>query len=315
MIKHLKHIWLLCCMMMLMSHAKAQVDTSKAIYHFFKASEKPNHKRIRALAYSEAGVYLTGNFGLYQLWYKDYGTGKFHFFNDNKEWLYMDKIGHAAVAHILGYNGYKWLRWGGLDERRSIIYGGSLGFVFLTSVEIMDGFSKGWGFSWGDVLANTAGTSLFMLQQAFLKDNPIQLKYSYHSSALSAVRPELLGSNLQERLLKDYNGQTLWMSVNLRSVSKCEAIPKWLCLAVGYSINGFVGAEDNLFKRDGVQYDYSHIRRYNQYFLSLDVDLTKIQTKRPWLNSLIHTFGLLKFPFPALEFNPVERFKGHYIYY
>jgi hypothetical protein len=76
-----------------------------------------------------------------------------------------------------------------------------------------------------------------------------------------------------------------------------------------------VGAEDNLFERKGVQYDYSHIRRYNQYFLSLDVDLTKIQTKRPWLNSLIHTFGLLKLPFPALEFNPVEKFKGHYLYY
>jgi hypothetical protein len=308
-------IILSACMLLTIFDAKSQIDSSKSSYRFFKFAEKPNQKRIKSIVYSESAVYLAGNFGLYHLWYKDYGTGKFHFFNDNNEWMHMDKCGHATVAYNLGYHGYKWLRWGGLDEKRSILYGGSLGFIFLSSVEVMDGFSSGWGFSWGDMLANTAGTSLFMMQQAIFKDNPVKLKFSYHTSSLTSIRPELLGSNLQERLLKDYNGQTYWLSVNLRSVSHWQKLPPWLCVALGYSINGFVGAEDNIFVREGKTYDYSNIKRYNQCFLSMDVDLSKIHSKRPWLNSLIHTFGFLKIPFPTLEYNKVERFKGHLFYF
>jgi hypothetical protein len=314
----MKKIASITVLIVIMSHrlfAAGGADSSTCVYKLFAPANTENKKRVRSVFIGEASVYAVGNFGLYHLWYKDYGTGKFHFFNDNKEWQYMDKIGHATVANILGYHGYRWLRWSGMDERRSILYGGGLGFVFLSTVEVFDGLSKGWGFSWGDVAANSCGSALFILQQSLLHDTPLQLKYSYHTSSLTSIRPELLGSNLQERLLKDYNGQTLWLSMNLRGISHWNKVPKWLCVSLGYSINGFVGAEDNVFEKDGIRYDYSTIKRYGQGFLSLDVDLTKVHTKRPWLNSLIHTFGIIKFPFPALEYNPVEKFKGHILYF
>jgi hypothetical protein len=281
----------------------------------FTPSNSLNKKRLNAIIIGESAVYAIGNVGLYNLWYKGYNTGKFHFFDDNKEWLYMDKLGHSTISYYLGVQGYQWMRWAGVSENKSLIYGGGLGFLFLSTIEIMDGFSEGWGFSYGDIIANGLGTSSFILQQKYLHQQVFKLKNSYHETEFSKIRPNLLGGSLPQRMLKDYNGQTYWLCANLNYLSGNDKIPNWLCASVGYSINGFVGATDNIFTSKGVVYDYSNIKRYNQFFLSLDVDLSKINTKYKWANSIIHTFGLFKIPFPALEFNKVDKFKGHILYF
>ena len=36
---------------------------------------------------------------------------------------------------------------------------------FLTTVETLDGFSEEWGASWGDLIANTSGTFVFIGQE------------------------------------------------------------------------------------------------------------------------------------------------------
>ena len=54
--------------------------------------------------------------------------------------------------------------------------------------------------------------------------------------------------------------------------------------------------------------------RKRQYLLSFDIDLTKVKTKNKFLNALGHTFGFIKFPFPALEFSN-SKFKIHPIYF
>jgi hypothetical protein len=51
-------------------------------------------------------------------------------------------------------------------------------------------------------------------------------------------------------MLKDYNGQTYWLSVNLHSFYKGSKIPKWLNLAIGYGANGMLtgnGENNGLF--------------------------------------------------------------------
>ena len=166
---------------------------------------------------TEAALYAGSMSGLYFLWYAGYDQSAFHFYNDNAEWLQMDKFGHAMSSYYVGTLGYEALRLAGCDEKRSIIYGGPVGFVFLTTVEIFDGLSSGWGFSWGDIAANTIGTGLFMTQQALWHEQRISMKYSYHNTKFPQYRPDLLGSNLPEKMLKDYNGQTIWLSFNIKS--------------------------------------------------------------------------------------------------
>ena len=126
---------------------------------------------------TEAALYAGSMSGLYFLWYAGYDQSAFHFYNDNAEWLQMDKFGHAMSSYYVGTLGYEALRLAGCDEKRSILYGGPVGFVFLTTVEIFDGLSSGWGFSWGDIAANAIGTGLFMTQQALWHEQRISMKY------------------------------------------------------------------------------------------------------------------------------------------
>ena len=58
-------------------------------------------QRRRTLKYAYAGTYLASTIGFYQLWYKDYEQSSFHFFNDNPQWLQMDKFGHAYSTYTL----------------------------------------------------------------------------------------------------------------------------------------------------------------------------------------------------------------------
>ena len=51
------------------------------------------------------------------------------------------------------------------SRKKSLIYGGSTGFFLQLPVDVWDGLYDGYGFSWGDVLANTTGAALFTAQE------------------------------------------------------------------------------------------------------------------------------------------------------
>jgi hypothetical protein len=132
------------------------------------------------------------------------------------------------------------------------------------------------------------------------------LKYSY-STRWGKELSDHLGNNLLEQALKDYNGQTYWLSFNLKSLLHLEDsfLPDWFSLALGY------GA-------DFMSYPYPKegkpIYRKRQFFMSLDIDLNKINTKSKTLNSVLHTFGFLKFPAPTIQYRNGNIF-FHPIYY
>jgi len=276
--------------------------------HLFAQQDSINTKRLKIVIVTETIGYTATMTGLYALWYKDVPSSSFHFFNDNKEWLQMDKIGHGVTAYYVGFAGYEALKWSGVSEKKSVWYGGTLGLFFLTSVEIFDGYSSAWGFSWGDVAVNTAGSGLFVAQQLAWKEQRVLLKYSFHKSDYWEKRPNLLGENLAQNMLKDYNGQTYWLSANIASFLNDDTkFPKWLNLAVGYGADGMLGAFSNEL--------YPEIKRQRQFYLSLDVDLTRIKTKSKFANTLLGTFGFLKFPFPTMEFNSGGTNHFYWVYF
>src|SRR5687768_16973398 len=80
-------------------------------------------KKLRAVVISEAVLYAGAMVGLNELWYKDYPRSGFHFFNDNREWLQMDKAGHVATSYYVGYAGMAALKWAGVEKKKSIWYG------------------------------------------------------------------------------------------------------------------------------------------------------------------------------------------------
>jgi len=253
-----------------------------------------NPKRVRVVAATTGALYLGAMAGLYQLWYKDYSLTAIHSFNDNNEWLKMDKVGHVGSAYYLGKMGIGLLKWAGVNNTKSAWYGGLMGAFFQTSVEVFDGVSPAWGFSWGDVTANFAGSALLIAQQLAWEEQRIQFKFSFHQTRYSYIRPDQLGNSFIENVFKDYNGQTYWLSANIYSfLPPSSRFPKWLNIAAGYGAEGMTGAVEN---EPG--YGYT---RYRQFYLAPDIDLSKIKTRSRLVNTLFYTFGFIKFPLPGLE--------------
>lgn len=281
------------------------------IQSFLKPSDTLNIKRQKAVFVSEAAFSAISLVGLNQLWYADYPRSQFHFINDNQEWLQMDKLGHLYSSYHLGRLGSEMLQWSGASPEKQLVYGAGLGFAFLTAVEVLDGFSSQWGASSGDVIANATGTALYVSQQLLWKEQRITPKFSFHTTRFAAYRPEVLGSSFSEQILKDYNGQTYWLSANLKSFFKDSKIPKILNLAIGYGADGMLTGKGE----NSVILASENLQKSRQFYLSLDLDLTKIETKSHFLKTFFSVFSVLKIPAPTLEYSVAKGVKGHVLYF
>lgn len=271
----------------------------------FKYSDTLNKTRRNIVFGTEIVGAGSSLFLLNEVWYKNYPRVTFQTFNDNDEWLQMDKAGHMMTSYYAGLAGIETLKWAGCNQKTSAILGGSLGLMYLTGVEILDGTSAQWGFSWGDMAANAAGTILAGGQELLWQEQRIKFKVSAHLTDYAAQRPNLLGATTAERLLKDYNGQTYWASCNLQSLffRQNEKFPKWINLAIGYS------AKDMISGTEGAQFCIDNpalcgqYSRYRQFLISADLDLTKIQWKSKFMKTLFGSIGWIKFPAPTLVFD------------
>lgn len=275
-----------------------------SVSHFAQASDSLSIFKKRKIILGASTAALTAGSLVYlnQAWFQQYSSGKFHFFNDNDEWLQMDKCGHTFTNYQVARVMMGAMDWAGYTQKKQLLIGGLSGFTYMTAVEVMDGYSAGWGFSWGDMAANTLGTGMAVGQKLVWKEQRIQLKFSFFASPYAQYRPNLLGDEIYMQILKDYNGQIYWLSVNPSSFMKKETkFPKWLNVAFGYGANGMIGARYNNIVIEDESGNVTSFNRYRQGYLSLDVDLTRIKTKSRFLKSVFSCLNVIKIPFPNLE--------------
>jgi hypothetical protein len=261
-----------------------------------------------------SGAYIATTAFLYSTWYSNYPQSSFHFFNDNNEWQMMDKLGHAGSAYYLSRWNTAVFRAAGMERDKAARIGTATAYGFLLGIEVLDGFSAEWGASPGDLVANTLGASLFLLQERFWEEQRITFKLSVRPTTYAAYRPELLGETVAERILKDYNGQTYWLSVNPASFMKKETkFPKWLNLSLGYGAEGMIGGEENPSEYNNVA--LPKFERYKQFYFAPDIDLTKIKTNSAFVKTISEVFGFIKIPAPTLEFNSKGEWKFYPLYF
>lgn len=281
---------------------------------FFTPSSNVSNGRLIPLLAGEGGFYAASMIGLNELWYKDYPRSSFHLFNDDKEWQQMDKLGHMLTAYTISRLTAAMYQWSGIKQLPASVYGTSLGMAFQTNIEIFDGFSSAWGFSLGDMMANTAGASLFLSQETGWGQQRIGLKISFHPTEYAQYRPEELGYSTLQQNIKDYNGQTYWVSVAIASfLPKGYKIPGWACVDFGYGAEGMVGAITNPVVCDTNGNEVS-FERYRKFFCSLDVDLTKIPTNSGALKAFFGAVSFIKIPMPTLEYSR-RKFRFHILYF
>jgi len=255
-------------------------------------------------------VYALTSYFLGKTWYTK--RVPFHTFNDNGEWLQMDKVGHATTAYAISRGEYELFRWSGVNERASVLTGGLIALLYQTTIELFDGRSEGWGFSKGDMVANLSGIGLFMGQQYSFGEQKASLRYGWRQSIYPQYRPNLLGHSIGSQMLKDYNGQQYWLSFNVASVLPVgPSFPRWLNLDVGYSGSGMTGGHANppYFDAEGKEVKFT---RYRQFYVSPDISLARL----PGINGtlaqpLVSAGQFFKIPAPSLEFNKITGLRFH----
>lgn len=257
--------------------------------------QKPDYHLLHGMFAAQTALYAGSLYGLSKTWYKNPLT-RFKIADDTHEWKQIDKIGHLYTSYQISRHTAELYKKTGISRKQAVLYGAISGFFFQTPIELLDGFSPDYGFSMGDMVANLAGSVLFVTQYAFWDESRIQPKYSFHFTPLAAVRPELLGRGRSEQWLKDYNGQTYWFSSSPRSFFSASQWPAWLCFSVGYGIQDMVAANPGQSAELGY-------RPYRQYYLSLDVDFTKIKTRSRLIKTMAFMLNTLKIPAPALAFS------------
>ncbi|MBR9921065.1 MAG: DUF2279 domain-containing protein [Bacteroidetes bacterium] len=326
----LLYIWF--CLMLAAGSLKAQKLEGAP---FLAAPDSLHKGRLWLAAGGGASIYTGASIVLWHTWYKQYETTSFHFFNDWHEWEGLDKGGH----YITAYHEAKWsfdgAIWTGMDRRKAMWLGVAVGTGLQATIEFMDAFAAKWGFSVGDIGFNTLGVSTFAVQELLWQEQRITPKVSFSkvnyptdvvysldgsmSTTIDTRAADLYGSDFITRFFKDYNGHSFWLSINPRSFSEDPEgwFPPWLNIAVGYGAQNMYGgfenewpSEDPIYRLDDTVYP-----RYSQFYLSFDVDLTKIPTRKRFLRALFGVVNFIKIPAPTLEVNTLGEVKFHPIYW
>lgn len=275
------------------------------------------NKRVYIIGGIHVSAYAGTLFILSKAWYKDFPKTSFHFFNDSREWLQVDKAGHAWTAYnIAKYSTGMW-QWAGVPHDKALWYGGISSIGYQTILEYLDSRSQEWGWSWADMGANIVGVGLYVFQEKMWKEQKFQIKFSSFPQkhpGLENRADELFGDSFEERLLKDYNGQNYWLSLNLSSATGKKYFPNWLNIAIGYGAKGLYGGFENraLDKNGRILFDRSDISRDRQWYLSPDIDFTRIKTNKKGVKILFSLMNMLKMPAPALQFSN-GKWSGHFI--
>ena len=321
-----------------MAGASTALTSQSARLSFFEPADTLHRGRFWTCAGSGFAIYSAFSIGLYNTWYKEFELTGFHTFDDWGEWEHMDKAGHWFTAYTESVLAFKGARWTGLSRPAAMWTGAAVGFGLQATVEVMDAFSAKWGFSWADIAFNTIGVGTFVGQELLWQEQRILVKISSNpvrypdtpvfsvdgdrQMPLSRRARELYGTSFAELFLKDYNAMTAWLSVNpasfLPPAEGASRLPRWLNVAVGYGAGNVYGGFGNRWEDEtGAAYQLpaDAFPRYRQFFLSPDIDFTRIPTRSSFLRTLFSVINWIKVPAPTLEMNTRGQVKFHAVYW
>jgi hypothetical protein len=241
--------------------------------------------RTGIVAGATVGGFVVGHGMLNNLWWKGERV-PFHI-NTQQDYDYAlnaDKYGHATFAYMTSTVYGDLLRWCGLDSASAAWWGFGVAMTYQTYIEVRDGFSRDYGFSWGDIGANTLGAALPLAKHYIPALRPFDLQISFWPSP--AFR-----QGAYNAIIDDYTSTTHWLAMNVHDLSPRawrDYLPPWLGVAVGHSVR-------NLDGRGGGE----HV-----VVLSLDWQLHRIPNLPPWLRDVARVLHLYHLPAPAIQILP-----------
>jgi Predicted periplasmic lipoprotein (DUF2279) len=246
-------------------------------------------------------VFLGGNAYLYhyfkQAWWSGERAPHFFFHADwDQQFRDQDKFGHLFGGYHLARIGHAALRDACISEKKSIIWSTAYAAAFQLQIEIFDGMYKKYGFSYADMIANTTGQTLAVLQELHPALRAIKPTISYHKTRalINMENGTIQSGELRPSL--DYSGQTYWFSADMTKLlpeGAREYWPAFIRFSAGHSVTDWINPETGAAQR-----------AKRKIILSLDFDPEKLPGNAPLWRAIKHTLSYYHFPAPALELTP-----------
>jgi hypothetical protein len=215
------------------------------------------------------------------LWWKG-DKSKFHF-EWKHDWTYAlgeDKFGHFFFPYLLTNIYSQAFEWTGMDKSKSLLYAASFSLFYETFVEIRDGFSKQWGFSWGDFSADFLGAFYPVLQNKIPVLKNFNFKISFYPS-------ERFRNGSNKVIFDDYESTYDWLSVNVHNllpISWRKYYPAFINIAVGHSVKK-LDTED----------------RHHEFYIGLDWNLKALPGNGWFAKLLKRNLNYYHLPAPAIK--------------
>jgi hypothetical protein len=169
-----------------------------------------------------------------------WGTSSFTFhsegyFGKNTAYGGMDKLGHAWNAAVLAETFTDAIRKRAPNPDGAPVTGFILSMGVMGMIEVMDGFSPDYGFSYEDVTADIVGATLGYLRSTYPElEEKVDFRVEYIPS----------GNEKGFALESDYSGQKYLLALKLSGFESFEETPlRFVELQAGYYARGFTDEE------------------------------------------------------------------------
>ncbi len=245
-----------------------------------------------------AGVFVGGNALLISYmknaWWSGERAGKFFFRADwDENFRDQDKWGHAVGGYHLARIGASLLRSACISKPKAVALSAAYAAAFQLQIEIWDGQFEKYGFSYPDLIANTAGTALAVLHEVRPETKAIKPTISYAPSAALRNRDNFPG---EMRPSLDYSGQTYWLSADVNAMLPATAKPYWpsfLRVSAGHSITDWIDPETG-----------ANIRARRKILLTIDFDAEKLPGENRLWKTFKRQLSFIHLPSPAIQISP-----------
>lgn len=244
-----------------------------------------NYYKLGTIGAATTAGFIYGHALNNDLWWKG-EKSSFHF-NWKDDWEYAlgsDKFGHFFFPYMTTtiYSGL--FTWSGMSKSASFTAAASLAFGYQTYIEIRDGYSKQWGFSWGDFAANTIGAAFPLIQYYYPALDNVRFKMSFSPS-------ERFKNNSHSVIFDDYESTYDWVSIKpdiLLPISWRGYIPSYINIAIGHGVK---------------KLDISN-QAHHEWFLALDWNTEALPGDSDFLLALKRLVNFYKLPAPAIKIYP-----------
>ena len=272
----MRKIILIILVLVLASRTFAQKDST---------TQNVNYSRLGIVGGATLAAFIYGYGVQNTMWWK--GTKSSFHFNWSQDWTYAmgsDKYGHFYFAHVVSNVYSQLFEWCGFSHLNSLRYGALFAFGYQTFIEVRDGFSRDYGFSWGDFTANTLGASIPLLKERFKFLRDFKFKISYYPS-------ERFRHNSNRHILDDYESTYDWISYPLYKILPDKLsgfVPRFLNIALGHSV-----------KKLDLPNERTH-----EFFIALDWNLEELPGNFWLLKLLKKNLNFYHLPAPAIKIYP-----------